>query len=457
MKRRISGLASTLWRPAAAVVRSSPGLTRALSLTALTSVVILVVNLGSGIIQARALGPQGRGELTTAMIWPALITGIGCLGLYDSVAYHAAKEQTHQSRVPATAFAIAVPQTLMLVLIGLIILPIVLHGKPPQLLSETRFYLLWIVPLVPLTLIPEMYLLGRLAMRSYNAALLCNAAVSTAMLAALWASHRLTVHSALAASVASWGITAGLCFVTLLRRRDCSWRPSLGLARPLLWFGIRSQIGNIATIALQQRLDLVLLSVFVSTGALGTYAVAGSAGMVALAFSSVTGIVLYPVFARQTAATLPFAMSRFLLVAGVLTLVAGPALLVLIPLAVPYVFGPAFESARPLSALLTLAYLIRGWNGMLVNVIIGSGRPFTGSIGPTTEFAALAILLATLIPRFGMTGAATAMILAAATSLICLLSVALLITKLTPIKLAAVWAHEIRAWRHQSVADHVSS
>lgn len=455
MKVPITTIAPTLWRAAAVALRSSPTLTGSLSLTALTNVTVLVLNLGSGVVQARALGPEGRGELTIAMLWPSLIAGIGGLGLYEAVAYHTATEGSRRSRVLATALAIGVPQTLALALIGWSILPIVLQGKPPQILSETRFYL-WFLPLVPLTLYPQGYLQGRLAMGWFNATVLCTSAASTALLAALWISHQLTVHSALAAWLASWAIAVALCFVILLKRRDLSWRPNPRLVRPLLWFGVRRQVGTVALLVLQQRLDLIVLSLVVPAAALGTYAVASSAAMVASTFPLAASFVLYPAFARQTAASLPAAMSMFLLTAVLLTSVVGPVLLVFLPLAVPYVFGPAFESARPLTALLTLGYLTRGWNIMLAAVISGSGRPFTASLGQAVEFTALAALLAILIPRFGMTGAPTAVLLAAAASFICLLGFALFITRLTPLGLAALWTRQIRSWRQLYAADRLT-
>lgn len=455
MRPQIRTLPATLWRPAAAAVRSSPRLAGFLSLTALTNVTILVLNLGGGIVQARGLGPEGRGELTIAMLWPGLIAGLGGLGLAESVAYHTARESSGRSRVLATALAIGVPQTLALLLIGWNLLPIVLHGKPPQILSQTRFYL-WFLPLVPLTLYPQAYLQGRLAMGSFNALLLCTSAVSTALLAVLWVAHALTVQSALVAWLASWAISVALSFGILFRRRDWGWRANPRLVRPLLWFGVRRQVGHLAVLVLQQRLDLIVLSVVLPAAALGTYAVATSAGTVASTFPLAASYVLYPAFARQTAAELPFAMARLLLTGGLLTLAAGPPLLLLPPLALPYVYGHAFASARLLAAVLGLGYFVRGWNGLLAAVIAASGRPFTATIGQIVEFAAFVPMLAILIPRFGMTGGATAVLLGAATSLVCLLVSALIITRLTPRRLAVLWAHQIRSWRQLSVAGRVT-
>lgn len=452
MRKRAGALVNRLWRPAAAALGISPTLTGALSLTLLTNMTLLVVSVGSGIVLARGLGPEGRGEVTVAMLWPALIVGVGALGIPGSVAYYTARDKTRPSRVLATALTIAIPLTLALVLVGWFVLPLILHGKSPQVLSQTRFYL-WYVPLFPLVFYAQSYLQGRLAMGWFNASALCNSVVWTVLLAALWASHHLTVHAALAAALAGWAVCAGLSLTGAFTRRGTSWKPDPALVRPLVWFGVRKQVGNIASVVVQQRLDLLLLSVFVSTGALGTYAVAGSAAAVAATLPAAATNVIYPVFARQTGATLPFAMSRFLLAAGLFTLVTGPILVLVIPFAVPYVYGPAFQAARPLAALLVLGYLVRGWNSMLTAAISGSGRPFTASIGQAVEVVALAALLAVLVPRLGLTGGGIAVPLGAAAAFVYLLASALFVAKLTPTRLAILWARQLRSWRGHTAAD----
>lgn len=452
MREQIGALVNRLWRPAVAALGISPRLTGALSLTVVTYGALLIVNAGSGIVLARGLGPEGRGDITVATLWPGLIVGIGALGIPGSVAYYAAQDKTRPSRVLATALAMAVPLTLVLVLIGWFALPLILHGKPPQVLSHARFYL-WYLPLFPLALYAQSYLQGKLAMGWFNASALCYSVVWTLVLVTLWASHQLTVQAALTASLGAWAVTAGLSLAGAFWKQDAGWRPDPALVRPLLWFGLRKQIGNIASVVVQQRLDLLLLSLFVSTRELGTYAVAGSAAVVAAFLPTAASNVLYPVFARQTSTTLPLAMSRFLLAGGLFTLVTGPILLFLIPFAVPYVYGPAFLSSRPLAALLAVGYLIRGWNSMLTAALSGSGRPFTASIGQAVEVVALAPLLAILIPPLGLTGAGTAVPFAAAAAFIYLLIFSLYTAKLTPNRLAVLWMRQIRAWRDHSPVD----
>src|SRR5438094_10619069 len=53
----------------------------------ITSVLLLVINLGTGIVTARVLGPHGRGELAAITVWPQAITYIATLGIPGAVVY----------------------------------------------------------------------------------------------------------------------------------------------------------------------------------------------------------------------------------------------------------------------------------------------------------------------------------------------------------------------------------
>lgn len=445
---------NTLGRIANLGLEGTPGLVGLVSGTALTSVAILLVNLGSGVAQARGLGPEGRGDLAVAMLWPTLIAGVGGLGIQEAVAYRTSLVQCGRSPVLATALMIGVGQTLLLALLGWLLLPVVLHGKPPQLLDDTRFYL-WTLPLFPLTLYPTAFFQGRLALKSFNLARFCVNAASTAPLLALWILHAMTVRAALSASLAAMAATALLCLGILLRRRDVEWRPTPHLGPWLLWFGSRLHIGNVATI-LTQRLDLLVLSLLVPTASVGTYAVATSAGMVASLLPTAASLVLYPAFARQTRAALPAALARFLLAGILLTLIAGPMLAGLLPVAVPVIFGQGFRGAVPLTTILSLGYLVRGWNLMLCSVVRGAARPFTASICQAVELAVLAGLLLVFVPRFGTIGAAAAVLVGAALSLLSLMTAAFVSTRLSVRELFGLWMVDVRRLRHAAWGSTVA-
>src|SRR5207247_2147031 len=74
-----------------------------LQITILTTVVILIATLGSGVILARALGPAGRGVLTAAMLYGPLLVSVGSLGIAEALVYRSSREDTARSPALVTA------------------------------------------------------------------------------------------------------------------------------------------------------------------------------------------------------------------------------------------------------------------------------------------------------------------------------------------------------------------
>ena len=69
---------------------------RRLQLTIFTSLLILGANVVSGVVIARALGPTGRGIVTSALLYGPLIAAIGGLGISEALVY-----QSGRTRRPA--------------------------------------------------------------------------------------------------------------------------------------------------------------------------------------------------------------------------------------------------------------------------------------------------------------------------------------------------------------------
>jgi hypothetical protein len=58
-----------------------------LSITFIATIVIQLVTMFGGILSARLLLPQGKGELTAIMLWPSLLAALGSLGIVDAMTY----------------------------------------------------------------------------------------------------------------------------------------------------------------------------------------------------------------------------------------------------------------------------------------------------------------------------------------------------------------------------------
>src|SRR3954470_20467479 len=76
---------------------------KALVVTILTTGVLQLANLASGLLAARLLLPEGRGALAIAILWPTTLAYLLLFGLSDAVTYYSANRQERPERVFAAA------------------------------------------------------------------------------------------------------------------------------------------------------------------------------------------------------------------------------------------------------------------------------------------------------------------------------------------------------------------
>jgi O-antigen/teichoic acid export membrane protein len=79
---------------------------------------------------------------------------------------------------------------------------------------------------------------------------------------------------------------------------------------------------------------------------------------------------------------------------------------------VPFAFGSAFRDAVPLLVVLMPAALMLGMNDILSTAFLGIGRPDITSKGEVVGLVVTVAALSTLLPRYGVLGAALASLLA---------------------------------------------
>jgi O-antigen/teichoic acid export membrane protein len=388
-----------------------------LNLTILASMVILFANVGSGIVLARVLGPVGRGTLTAALLFGPLIASIGGLGIADALVYVSGRSRGARTPSLMTALWIAVPQSVILVIAGWVVIPLLLRPSSHLAISPALAYLP-IIPLFFLSQYPSAVLQGRLRLAEFNLVRACAPIVYTATVALLWHLNALSVEATVAASLLSGGVACLLALPAALR--FSTQRFSQAAARELLAYGARSQGGNLATILMAQ-LDLLMLAALVPTRDLGYYAVATSAAMTGSLVPSAVSLVLFPTFANQSREAGRQALARFLLwgVGGAALLT--PLILFVVPWAVVPIYGQAFSVASSLSVVLVPAYLLRGSNQMLVAILRGFGSPARASAGQVVGLAVLAVSLPIGISAGGIHGAAIALIVSAAAAFVWLL------------------------------------
>lgn len=383
------------------------------------NVVILGFNLVAGILLARALGPSGRGELAAATILPAFLVVIGSFGMGPAIIYFAASRETGAARLFGTGQWIALLQSFVLVPLGYLALPLFLRHYDQALLATARLYLVT-VPLGLSALYSVSLLTGGLHVSSVNA---LNAVIPVGYvigIAVMLSTHRLGVRQVVLLQLGLNVIVtvAGLLVVAL--HNDVSLNLDRQLARAMLRYGSKSQLGTVSQ-TLNLRLDQALIAGWLPARDLGLYVAAVNSVSLLQAVSQAGRMIFTPRVVRiadsdTKAATIAHMYRQYLVV----LLAAGGLLAVVLPVAIPLVFGQAFVGAILPAYILLLAGVVYAGKEVLSAVLRGLNDPWQAS---SAEIIALAVTvpgLVLLVPSLGINGAAMGSLLAYIASLVVL-------------------------------------
>jgi O-antigen/teichoic acid export membrane protein len=225
--------------------------------------------------------------------------------------------------------------------------------------------------------------------------------------------------------------TAGSGWIRLSRRGyfDGVGRPSLRLARRLLAYGFRAQIGSIALL-LNARLDFALVGAMVGPSSLGIYAVASRYAELLRLPALAMNYVLYPSYARDGSGAAAKARAMIPRIGWIPAAVAVPMALAA-PVVLPLVYGSAFRAAVVPAWILLLGLAGGGVSGVISAFLSGDGRPGLNSAAIAAGLVATVGLDLLLIPRFGVPGAAVASTIAYLTTAVVLLACFRVVTRRT--------------------------
>jgi O-antigen/teichoic acid export membrane protein len=156
------------------------------------------------------------------------------------------------------------------------------------------------------------------------------------------------------------------------------------------------------------RIDQYIVRDFVSLSAVGLYAVGTSMSEAVFVLANAVALVLLPKMTstdpKDAAWMAPVASRNTLFVATG----AAIALAAIAPLLMPAVFGDEFrDSVEPLWLLLPGSVALAG-SKVLTSYIFSQGRPLVNTGITVVSLAVTIVADLSLIPRFGVNGAATA-------------------------------------------------
>jgi O-antigen/teichoic acid export membrane protein len=363
---------------------------------------------------ARLLGPAGMGAYTIGVSLLLMLTSFGTLGLETGLVYLVGSGRWRPRRAWLETQAAAVAIGLAAGAVGIgarLLAPDAFEGLSLGLVAVVcaalPFALSW--------LYASSALLAADRYEDYVVPPLVHAAALLVAVASLAAAFGLEgaigglalAHLAAAAAAAQRSRRA----FPLAGDGDRGRR--LENLRQATRFGGKTYLAN-ALQFLNYRLDLFVLNAAAAQAAVGHYSVAVSVTSLGLLLPRALSSVLFPrvsaltAGAEETRAYRDLVEAKSVRHAGLLSFGSALALVAVLVVLVPPIFGSAFRPAVGLGLILLPGVALLGVANVLMATVVGRGRPeYSLAITIVTTPVTIALYLL-LIPRFDATGAAVA-------------------------------------------------
>jgi enterobacterial common antigen flippase len=433
----------------AAILRPS-GLLLAVRQVFSTSILVFVLSIGTGVIMARGLGPSGRGELSAMMLWPGLIAGLFTLGLRPALTYALAAQRGQSPCLILMALLLTFCTGLVAAGCGALVLPFWLADYPPRLVTFAQ----WAMLIAPVNLLlgqAKAVLQARGQFSLYNRNHYVPPLISLVALGALAASGLLNPITAAMAILSPPLPLLVANLVWILRTERPRFCEPARSARELLSYGLRSW-GNDVVGTLATEVDRALLIALVSPAALGLYVVAKHLARPTVALSSAVVAVLFPEASRVETKDAVRLLGR----AARLSLAVACALVLPLALAAPPVlellYGQEFAAAADPFRILLIDAVLVGFSSILMQAFMSSGRPGVVTALLVLKLVINVIGMLILVPAFGLTGAAFAVIISTSVRLSCLLLCFPLVLQVSPPRLLPRSKDVAWLWRSREEA-----
>ena len=384
--------------------------------TLVVNILILGINVGTGIITARLLGPNGRGMQAAMVMRPQFLATLLALGLPYALLYNLKRRPEEANTLVGAALIIGGVMGVVAALSGVLLIPRWLDQYQVEAIRFAQLAML-LAPIGLLAMIFDSAIRAHGSFTLYNRIRYLPPFLTLISLVLLAVTHHLNPFTAALAYLIT-GLPISLWTMGWVWRR---YRPTLrGFStarRYLLSYSMRSW-GQDSLGIMASHIDRVLVVGFVAPATMGLYVVALSLSQTLYVTSSAVVQVLFP-----KASGLP--KERVVALAGhaarvsiAVTILMAVGLVLLGPQAIKLLYGEDFAAATVVLRLLAGAVVLRGTAQILAQALMALDRPGVWTILQAVETGLSISLLTWLVPRYGLEGAGMALLISALVQLI---------------------------------------
>ncbi|WP_413433080.1 lipopolysaccharide biosynthesis protein [Crateriforma spongiae] len=362
---------------------------------------VVALQLGQGILLARLLGPEGRGQYATCVLYVQMLLYVGLFGGLEVICRYAAdagNEQVPASQNPLRRAALRLGMTTGIATMAVVVLLNVV-GLP----EEKRF-------LMPLALICSLSMIGQHVMlimtavdrgsgdfRAYNWRRFMSAAAFPGLLLAAFLTFGVDLRVACWMFVAASALSMVVCVVGVPQPlRGASSPPVRSLVRESRPYGV-----SMLATDLFERLDLLLVMWLTSLVTQGYYAAMVPVVYPLTVIPNTLGLFLFNAGADSNRRLKTADVHRILgssLAVQAATLV--PFLILIGPL-VRLVYGEEFSPAIQFAWWLAPVSALKGILQGLDSYVKGRGRPLASILCRVVAAVAMVALTLMLIDQWG--------------------------------------------------------
>jgi len=369
--------------------------------------------VASGILVARALGVEGRGQLAVIVLVPSVLSQLGTLGVPLAVTYYVARDPDGGRRLLRSLAGVICAQVVVLTIVQVGVFWLLVN-------DDERAAMLAAVPVMP-ALIAQQYglavLQGRQRFMAFNVLRFAPAALYAIALIVLF----VVGATALVDVVLAWTATnviVGLALALVAVRYASAGndRSSDYPLRGVIRYGCSAVIGSSSPTEML-RVDQAVIAVSLSRTALGLYVVALAFTNLPRLISQSVGMVAYPRIAMSAHTDTRALVRQYLVLVVVVAGIVVVSLEIAVGWLIPRLFGTDFAGAVTAAQILLVASFCLAVRRLLTDVAQGLGYPISGTVAEIVNLALALPLIAIAAPLYGIEGASVAVTLGAAGSL----------------------------------------
>lgn len=378
--------------------------------TVMVNVLVLGLNFGTGVITARALGPDGRGVQAAMQMWPRIMAIALTLGLPTALLYNLRRYPERGPRLFLAALLMGTGLGLLATLAGITFIPHWLTNYSPEVVRSAQWFMVFSTPILLIAAFQSVQR-ARQEFTAFNAIRFLIPMLTLLILALLALHNRLTPFNATLAYMLPY--VPVLLWLTVRLWR--TYRPTLrGLRdafQSLTSYGIRVYGADILGQLAAGQIDRVLVVGFLNPAAMGLYVVAYGLSRTLDVFPVALAQVVLPKAASRSVEEVVALIGRGVRVSTTVTILAASLLAILGPWALQVVYGQEFLQAVHVFRLLLAEAVLSGATLVLAQAFMASNRPGITSIMQGVGLSLNLPLLAVLVPRYGLVGAGLAVLI----------------------------------------------